>query len=91
MKTLSEKTKPMAILGVLALVAIVTIAPHAFAQQGPSSYGQGQQGGIPLGSSYGQPNTPGYVDPNAASGWSVGLAAAAVMSGIGVWTAVRKH
>ena len=92
MKTLSEKAKPIAILGVLVLVAIVTVAPHAFAQQGPSSSGQGQQSGIPLGAPYGnQPNTPGYVDPNAAYTWALGLGIAGVMSGIGAWTAVRKH
>jgi len=92
MKTLSNKAKPMAVLGVLALVAIVTLTPHAFAQQGPSSSGQGQQNGIPLGASYGnQPNTPGYADPNAVYGWSAGLAVAAVMSGVGIFTAVRKH
>jgi len=74
MNTLGDKAKPMAVLGVLALAAIVALVPHAFAQQGPSSSGQGQQGGIPLGAPYGQPNTPGYVDPNAVYGWSAGLA-----------------
>ena len=82
----------MAVLGVLALAAIVAVVPHAFAQQGPSSSGQGQQGGIPLGAPYGQqPNTPGYVDTNAVYGWSAGLAIAAALSGVGIFTAVRKH
>ncbi|MDE1814000.1 MAG: hypothetical protein KGH87_07850 [Thaumarchaeota archaeon] len=49
--TLKSK-QTSAILGTLSLVAIVAMSPHAFAQQGPSSSGQGQQNGIPLGSSY---------------------------------------
>lgn len=106
MKTLSDKVKPMAVLGVLALVAIVAVTPLAFAQQNPA--GQGQQGGIPLGSSYnaaGSSQTGGtsipagisYNDSNNPYGplsgmaWAAGLAIAGVMSGIGIWTAVRKH
>jgi hypothetical protein len=82
MKTLSDKAKPMAVLGVLALVAIVTMAPHALAQQN----------GIPLGPPYGtggqQPSTTGS---DSAVGWSAGMAVMAVMTGVGVWSAVRKH
>lgn len=105
MKTLSDKVKPMAILGVLALVAIVAVAPNAFAQQNPA--GQGQQNGIPLGSSYNaQTGTQSsgtsasgvtYNDsdnpygPLSGMAWAAGLAIAGVMSGIGAWTAVRKH
>jgi hypothetical protein len=106
MKTSSDKSKQMAVLGVLALVAIVAVAPHAFAQQGPSSSGQGQQNGIALGSSYnapaGTPSTssgPGiaYTDadnpagPLQGMGWAAGMVIAGVLSGVGVWTAVRKH
>jgi len=108
MKTLSDKAKPMAVLGVLALVAIVAVAPNAFAQQTPSSSGQGQQNGIPLGSSYnaqGGTQSSGtsipagvtYNDsdnpygPLSGMAWGAGLAIAGVMSGIGAWTAVRKH
>jgi len=108
MKSLSDKAKPMAVLGILALVAIVAVAPNAFAQQTPSSSGQGQQNGIPLGSSYnaqtGTTQSSGtsaggvtYNDsdnpygPLSGMAWAAGLAIAGVMSGIGAWTAVRKH
>jgi hypothetical protein len=107
MKTLGDKTKPIVVLGVLVLVAIVAVSPHAFAQQGPSSSGQGQQNGVPLGSSYNAPAGTPQASPSSGgvtyndsdnpygplSGmtWALGLAAAGVMSGIGVWTAVRKH
>ena len=81
------KSKHIAtLLSVLALVTFVTISPHAFAQQGSSS--TGQQNGIPLGPPYG---TPGYVDPNAVYGWSAGIAIVAIMSGVGVWSAVKKR
>jgi len=90
MKTSRLKVKPIvAVLSVLAFAAVIAISPHAFAQQ-PFQGGQGQQNGIPLGAPYGQPNTPGYVDPNAVYGWSSGLAVAAVLSGVGIWTAVRS-
>jgi len=95
------------ILGVLALVVIVIFSPHAFAQQGPSSSGVGQQNGIPLGSSYNAPaGTPppsatsggiSYTDadnphgPLQSIGWGAGFAIVGIMSGIGVWSAVRKH
>ena len=75
------------LLSILTFVAVATVFPHALAQ-GPSSSGQGQQGGIPLGSPYGQQSNP---DPNVVYAWSAGIAVAAIMSGIGVWTAVRKQ
>jgi len=80
-------------------------------QQGGSQIaqqsGQGQQGGIPLGSSY-APSTPQPTTTSVPSGvtyndsdnpygplsgmaWAAGLAVAAVLSGIGVWTAVRRR
>lgn len=78
MKITLESKQSSVILGVLALVVIVTFAPHVFAQQN----------GIPLGPPYG---SPGYVDPNAVYGWSAGIAIAACMSGVGIWSAIRKH
>ena len=54
MKTSKLQTRPIvALLSVLTFVAVVAISPHAFAQQNPA--GQGQQNGIPLGSSYSNP------------------------------------
>jgi len=89
MKTSKLQVRPIiAILGILTFASVVAISPHAFAQQNPA--GVGQQNGIPLGAPYGQPNAPGYVDPNAVYGWSSGLAVAAVLSGVGIWTAVRS-
>lgn len=86
MKTTIASKQTSAILGVLTLVAIVALSPHAFAQQGTSD--QSQQGGIPLGPPYGSPQP---VDQNAIFAWSAGIAIVAVMSGVGVWSAVRKH
>jgi hypothetical protein len=68
-----------AVLGLLILVAIVAIAPHAFAQQQ----------GIPLGGPYGTPQPS--PDQGMVLGVTVGLATAAAVSGIGIWTAVRKR
>lgn len=92
MKTLSNKTKPMAVLGTLALVAIVALIPHAFAQQGPSAFMQGQQKGIPLGPPYGNPNTLGYLGPTAIYGLSGGLAVAAAIAVlcVTVWKGHRQ-
>ena len=102
--TQTNKTRSFALLSVLTLFVIVTIAPHAFAQQNPA--GQGQQNGIPLGSSYSGSGTSAapsggssmaYTDANnpygpmAAMGWAAGLAIAGVLTGVGVWSAVRKH
>ena len=92
MKTIQIKSKQTSILlGVIAMVAIVTLSPHAFAQQ--NSAGQGQQGGIPLGSSYGSNSLPPSVPTpqDSVMGWAAGITIASVMSGIGAWTAVRKH
>ncbi|HJT10736.1 MAG TPA: hypothetical protein VJ771_08130 [Candidatus Nitrosotalea sp.] len=125
MKNINIKSKQTSVLfGVIAMVAIVTLSPQAFAQQNPagqgqqngiplgSSYnnpqavqtaqptqqplpnpaGQGQQNGIPLGSSYGGNSVPSPATPNATTmGWSSGIVVIGIMSGIGVWTAVRKH
>jgi plastocyanin len=76
----------------------------------PAQSGQGQQGGIPLGSSYNAPasNPQPSAAPPVSTGatyndsdnpygplsgmaWAAGLAIAAVLSGIGVWTAVRRR
>lgn len=66
----------------------------------------GQQSGIPLGTSYSgsstAPSTPtssvmGYTDadnpigPLQSLGWTAGLAAAGVVTGIGIWSAVRRR
>ncbi len=90
MTTIKSK-QTSAILGVLTLVAIVALSPHAFAQQGPSSSGQGQQGGIPLGGNYGV-TTQSPASPDAVvAAWGTMIAVVAVMSGVGIWSAVRKH
>ena len=129
--TKSARSKYFAsLLGVLTLVAIVAVAPHAFAQSqptvgtgatlsptyntpagqtSPSQAGQGQQNGIPLGSSYSASNIPPpsgssaimggiqYTDSDNPHGplqmvaWAAGIAIFGVMSGVGIWTAVRKH
>lgn len=65
--------------------------------------GQGQNG-IPLGSSYNAPASPqnqistqvvyndsdNPVGPLQGTGWAAGMVIVGVMSGIGVWTAVRR-
>ncbi len=58
-----------------------------------SQSGVGQQGGIPLGSSYGStPLPPTAPTPDESSiGWGAGMAVAAIMTGIGVWSAVRRR
>ena len=104
MKQNIKSKQTSTILGLLALVAIVNLAPHAFAQQNPA--GQGQQNGVPLGGPYSSngvaPATSGggsisYTDadnpygPMSTLGWAGGLVTAGVLSGIGVWSAVRKH
>ena len=81
MTTIKSK-QTSAILGVLTLVAIVALSPHAFAQQN----------GIPLGSSYGSNPVPPPVSTDAATAaWSTMIAVVAVMSGVGVYTTARKH
>lgn len=81
MTTIKSK-QTSAILGVLTLVAIATVAPHAFAQQN----------GIPLGQSYGSNPVPPPATVDATmAGWATMLAVVGVTSGIGVYTAVRKH
>ncbi len=93
------------ILGVLTLVAIVIMSPHAFAQQGPSSSGQGQQNGIPLGSSYtsgASPSSSSTVGasygsasdpygPLAMPAWAAGMVAIGIVTGVGVYSTARKH
>jgi hypothetical protein len=58
-------------LGVLVLLAIVTILPHAFAI------------------TYTDANNP--AGPLQTVGWTAGLAIAGILSGFGVWTAVRRR
>jgi hypothetical protein len=68
-----------------------TFSPHVFAQQGPSSSGQGQQNGIPLGGNYGITAQPPATPEATIAGWATMIAITAIMSGIGVYTAVRRH
>jgi len=90
MTTIKSK-QSSAILGVLTLVAIVALSPHAFAQQSPSSSGQGQQSGIPLGGNYGvTTQTPSSPDASTAA-WGSMIGIVAVISGVGVYTIARKH
>ena len=58
-------------LGVLVLLAFVTILPHAFAI------------------TYTDANNPAGTLQTV--GWTAGLAIAGVLSGFGVWTAVRRR
>ena len=93
-----------------------TASPNSFAshvQQGGNQIAQqseqGQQGGIPLGSSYNAPaaNTqPSETSPVSAQvvyndsdnpmgplqgmGWIAGMIIVGVLSGVGIWTAVRR-
>jgi hypothetical protein len=68
--------------------------------------GQGQQNGIPLGSTYNAPagspqnQIPAQVvyndsdnptGPLQGMGWAAGMVIVGVMSGVGVWTAVRRR
>ncbi len=55
----------------------------------PNPAGQGQQGGVPLGSSYGTP-APTTMDPSL-TGWITGIVVIGIMSGIGIWSAVRRR
>jgi hypothetical protein len=72
MKTLVSKSKPIAVLfGVLALIAVVTIVPQAFAI------------------TYTDANNP--HGPMASMGWAAGIGTAGVMSGVGVWMAVKRR
>lgn len=90
MTTIKSK-QTSAILGVLTLVAIVALSPHAFAQQGPSSSGQGQQSGIPLGGNYGV-TTQSPATPDAmTAAWGAMIGVVAITSGVGVYTIVQKH
>lgn len=90
MTTIKSKQSSV-ILGVLTLVAIVALSPHAFAQQGPSSAGQGQQSGIPLGGNYGvTTQSPPTPDASMAA-WGMMIGVVAVTSGVGVYTIARKH
>jgi hypothetical protein len=71
MKTLaSDKTKSMGMLfGALALIAFVTITPHAFAI------------------TYTDADNP--HGPMESVGWAAGMAVAAALSGVGIFTAVQ--
>ena len=90
MKSLSKaQTNTSILFGVLAL-AVVTIAPHAFAQESNPA-GQGQQNGIPLGGNYGISTQQVSVDQGSAMGWSVGMASAAVATGVGMWSIVKRR
>lgn len=72
-----SKLKPASMLvGVLLMVAIVAIVPPVFAQQSN-----------PL--QYTDSNNP--AGPLQPMGWAVGLATAGVLSGVGVWTAIRRR
>ncbi len=53
--------------------------------------GQGQQGGIPLGSSYGTNPLPPAAPQDAMTGWASGIVVIGIMTGIGVWSAVRRR
>ena len=105
MKIYATSKQQAVLLGVLALASFVAMSPQTFAQQNPA--GQGQQGGVPLGGPYsgcGIQTAPAlsggsieYTDSNNPTGplepvaYGSGFAVVAIMSGIGIWAAVRKH
>lgn len=69
---ISDKTRSMSVLfGLLVLVVVSVIAPHAFAQV---SY-------------TGEDDPHGALQPMA---WIAGMAVAGAMSGIGIFTAIRR-
>ena len=70
-----QKKLTGALFFVFALIAIVTVAPHVFAQQGGLQYTDSDNPAGPL----------------QGMAWAAGLAIAGVMSGIGVWAAVRRR
>ena len=70
-------------LGILALAAVSTFAPHAFAQQDQQHANVIQELGL----------TP-QDDPHGPlqmTAWAAALGIAAVLSGIGARTAIRAH
>jgi len=70
MKALTNKANSAGMLfSVLALIAVVTILPHAFAI------------------TYTDADNP--AGPLQSIGWTAGLAVAGVLSGVGVWTAIK--
>ncbi|HYL65771.1 MAG TPA: hypothetical protein VEU72_01305 [Nitrosopumilaceae archaeon] len=89
MKTLSKNQTNTSILCLLAIVVVVTIAPHAFAQQNPA--GQGQQNGIPLGGNYGVTTQQIQPDQGQSLGWGAGIGAAALATGVGMWSIVKRR
>ncbi|MGI0073442.1 MAG: hypothetical protein ACREA3_06495 [Nitrosotalea sp.] len=67
----SDKSKPIGVLlGVLAIIVVATIAPHAFAI------------------TYTDANNP--HGPMAMVGWAAAMSVAGVMSGVGIFTAIRR-
>ena len=81
-KITTNKQGTGVLLGILALAAIGTFAQHAFAQQDEHAQVV-QQLGMTTS------NDPS--GPLQSMGWTAGMAVAAVMAGIGVFTAVRSH
>ncbi|MDE1763823.1 MAG: hypothetical protein KGH88_06230 [Thaumarchaeota archaeon] len=59
------------LLGVLVLLAVVTVFPHAFAQV-----------------SYTSADNP--HGPLQVYGWTTGMAVAAALTGVGVWTTIKR-
>ncbi len=73
MATLANyKLKSSMLLGILVLLAIVTIFQHAFAQV---SYTDADN-----------PNGPLQV-----YGWTAGMAIAGALTGVGIWTTIRRR
>ncbi|MDE1861661.1 MAG: hypothetical protein KGI33_01985 [Thaumarchaeota archaeon] len=70
-------------LGILALAAVSTFAPHAFAQQ--------DQQYAKINSALGITPQDDPHGPLQMPAWAAGLAIAAAMSGIGAWSAIRGH
>ena len=71
-KSSSKFKQTSALLGILVLLAVVTILPSAFAQV-----------------AYTDADNPS--GPLQGSAWAAGMATAGVMSGIGIWSAVKRR
>lgn len=71
MKTFFESKHAIVFLGVLAILAFVSVMPNVAAQ------------------TYTDADNP--TGPLQAMAWSAGIAVAAVLSGVGIYTTALKH
>lgn len=86
MNVISKQTTVL--LGLFAMVAVVTLAPHAFAQSttGPVATSGGAQYSLGTGGIQ-EPSTAGS-DPTPA--YATGIVVIGVMTGVGIWSAASQ-